>query len=116
MNIDLNFKIHLSKKQAWEMSQLDKRHHLPYLLSFIGSKGFQSAYTNLSNSIPNPTPFEKLRPHYKHFDRLKGGTIHYHKFHLKNERTKLLKKIPISKLKKIVQYNNIVSKPIDIYD
>ena len=101
MNINLNFKIRLSKKQTWEMSQLNEKHRFTYLLSFIGPSGFKDTYTNLASGV-NDSPFGKLRPYFKHFDRLSGGTVRYHKDRLSRERKRLLSKIPVSELRRMI--------------
>lgn len=100
---NLSFKIKLSKKQEWEMSQLESKYHLPYLLSFVSDSGFKTTYTNCSQSWSNTRPFDKIRwrPIWGHGDVLRNGVINWCREKLDRQRRELINKLSVTELRKL---------------
>ena len=98
---DFNFRISLSKKQAYEMSKIDPKLHLEYLLSFIGHEAFKPNSYDRCNIARWPFRGMRLRQ-WERKDHNRS-VMPYLRSKLDRQRQMLLHQIPIHQLRKILK-------------
>lgn len=102
---NLHLKAKLSKKQCWEMSQLDIKDQFKYLLSFSTNNNFHAGNYDNNFNYEKRGPLTKMRSSFHSYNRhndLRNGIMPILRSRIQRRRFILLNKLSTAQLKALV--------------